>query len=61
MLSTDKACLAETGYQPKLHKFYCIATGTPLIFLLSKTICQAELFAFNNSFMTLGPGNPAVT
>ena len=39
MLSTEKSCFAETGYQTKFHKVYIVATGTRLIF------CSAKKFA----------------
>ncbi len=30
LLSTDKSCLAELGYQPTLHKVNIVSAGTPL-------------------------------
>ena len=30
MLSTEKSCLAETGYQLTFRKVYIVATGAPL-------------------------------
>ena len=41
LLSTEKYCLAETGYQPKLHEVYIVVIWCPTRFLLSKEICQA--------------------
>ncbi len=34
LLSTDKLCLAETGYQQTFHKVYIVVTGAPLTFCL---------------------------
>ncbi len=36
LLSTEKACLVEIGYQAKCHKVYTVSTGTLQISLLSK-------------------------
>ena len=31
LLSTEKSCLIETGYQPQFYKVYIVVTGAPLI------------------------------
>ena len=38
LLSTEKCCLAETGYLPKLCSVYIVVTGTQLGFCLAKII-----------------------
>ena len=53
LLSTEQFRLRETGYQPKIHKFYIVATGVCLSICLTKKF--AKQYFLLNSFMKLGP------
>ena len=41
LLSTDKSCLAETGYKPTFNNILIVAAGAEMVFLLANETCQA--------------------
>ena len=60
MLSTEKFCFTEIGYQPKIHYIYIVVTGAPINFCLAIDNFQAVLSALKQLFeigpSSLGPG-----